>query len=102
VRAEPLLIKSGGADLGLAPVATAYRVGSPVSAYAKPPVLVGRRFLEIKPMVGFEPTTSALRKPCSTVELHRRGQPNFSSLRSFEAAIKSRAVPGGLARVADS
>ncbi len=27
----------------------------------------------IKPMVGLEPTTSALRKPCSTVELHRRG-----------------------------
>jgi hypothetical protein len=31
-----------------------------------------------QPMVGFEPTTPALRKPCSTVELHRRRRIAFA------------------------
>jgi len=37
------------------------------------PVVVARRILVTEPTVGFEPTTSALRKPCSTAELGRQG-----------------------------
>ena len=37
-----------------------------------PPFMGGTPMIREEPMVGLEPTTPALRKPCSTVELHRR------------------------------
>lgn len=52
---------------------------------------------EKKPMVGVEPTTPALRKPCSAIELHRRrrrSRPNLDQLRNVAVGNQGAIRPG--------